>query len=161
MGKTAIFDASKELIDPTLGPATLHNCTAAAVRRAARRVTQVFEDSLNPLGLTLPQYSVLANLLLADGASVTELAARLVVDRTTLTRNLGPLRRAGWIRLEPGADGRSRAVRLTRDGRRLLEQAVPAWHAAEVTIRAMLGETLAGDLRAACDRAVAVLGEER
>ncbi|NQW11689.1 MAG: MarR family transcriptional regulator [Alphaproteobacteria bacterium] len=160
MGKTAIIDASKEPIDLGAGPAELNRCTAAAVRRAARRVTQVYDEALKPLGLTLPQYSVLANLLLIDGASVTELAAQLVVDRTTLTRNLGPLSRSGWVRLEPGADGRSRAVRLTDTGRLILASAVPAWQGAEVRIRAMLGETLAGDLRAASDQTVAALDRE-
>lgn len=160
MGKTTIIDESKEPIDLGAGPAELNRCTAAAVRRAARRITQIYDEALKPLGLTLPQYSVLANLLLIDGASVTELAAKLVVDRTTLTRNLGPLSRSGWIRLEPGADGRSRAVRLTDKGRQILKRAVPAWQAAETRIRAVLGESLATDLRAASEQAVATLERE-
>lgn len=160
MGKTVIIDASKEPIDLGAGPARLNHCTAAAVRRAARRVTQIYDEELKPLGLSLPQYSVLANLLLIDGASITDLATRLLVDRTTLTRNLGPLSRSGWVRMEPGADGRSRAVRLTDEGRRKLERAIPAWQGAEVRIRTMLGEGLAADLRAASEQAVATLEED-
>ena len=114
-------------------------CTGAALRRASRRLTQFYDDAMKPTGLRLTQYSVLNALAQAEDPSITDLAETLMMDRTTLTRNLRPLELAGWVRLGPGADARSRAVTLSEDGRRVLEAARPVWRQAEIAVRERLG----------------------
>lgn len=114
-------------------------CTCAKVRRTARRLTQAYDRALQPLGLRLTQYSVLANLEQAGPLSVTDLAALLAMERTTLTRNLGPLSQAGWITVGPGPDRRSRTVALTEAGRAVVQRAQPLWREAERSLRRALG----------------------
>ena len=136
-------------------------CTCAALRRAARRLTRAYDRALKPAGLRLTQYSLLANLARTaggeDGLSVTELARRLAMDRTTLTRNLRPLEAAGWIRVAPGPDRRSRAVILTAEGRRVFQAAQPLWQDAERSFRRSLGREDAAELRRLLDAAMGSL----
>ncbi len=129
-------------------------CTCAVLRRTARRVTQAYDRALRPAGIKLTQYSVLANVLRDGGLSITELAERLAMDRTTLTRNLRPMERAGWIEVGPGPDRRCRAVRITASGRRLFEAAFPLWQAAERGFRRSLGRDTAAELRRLLDVAL-------
>ena len=89
-------------------------CTCAHLRRTARRLTQAYDKALRPSGLRLTQYSVIANVVRANGLSVTDLAARLSMDRTTLTRNLRPLEAAGFIRIEPSKSPTSDAAPTSR-----------------------------------------------
>ncbi len=134
-------------------------CTCAALRRAARRLTRAYDRALKPVGLRLTQYSVLANLARAEGGlSVTDLARRLAMDRTTLTRNLRPLEAAGWLRVAPGPDRRSRAVVLTADGRSVFETAQPLWQDAERRFRQALGREEAAELRRLLDAAMGSAG---
>ena len=137
-------------------------CTCAALRRTARRLTRAYDRALRPTGLRLTQYSVLANLTRAEGEgrglTVTDLAGRLAMDRTTLTRNLRPLEAAGWLRVSPGPDRRSRAVEITEEGRRVLEEAKPLWQAAERTFRQALGREEAAELRRLLDAAMGSAG---
>jgi DNA-binding MarR family transcriptional regulator len=129
-------------------------CTCAALRRATRRLTQAYDLALKPAGLRLTQYSVLANLSRTGGLSITDLAQRLAMDRTTLTRNLRPLERAGWVRIAPGPDRRSRAVEITDQGRRVFEAAQPLWQDAERAFRSSLGRENAAALRRLLDAAM-------
>ena len=114
-------------------------CTCAALRRTARRMTQIYDDALKPTGLKLTQYSLLATLAQAGDPSITDLAERMMMDRTTLTRNLRPLQSAGWVRLGKGEDKRSRMVVLTAEGEWALESARPLWRQAVKSICAKLG----------------------
>jgi DNA-binding MarR family transcriptional regulator len=129
-------------------------CTCAALRRTARRLTQAYDRVLKPSGLRLTQYSVLANLSRTGGLSITDLARRLAMDRTTLTRNLRPLDAAGWLRISAGPDRRSRAVEITEAGRRVCERAKPLWQEAESAFRKTMGREQAATLRRMLDAAM-------
>jgi DNA-binding MarR family transcriptional regulator len=100
---------------------------------------------LAPAGIGAAQFGVLVAVAGRDGASLTELAQSLDMDRTTLTRNLRPLERAGHLRLAAGADKRSRAVGITAEGRAVLARARPLWRNAQRVVAESLG---AGDLAA-------------
>ena len=132
-------------------------CTGAALRRATREMCQFYDRALRPVGLTLNQYSLLRNAALTPGASITELAARLAMDRTTLTRNLGPLEKSGWIEVCAGPTKRSRAICLTKRGRALLEEAIPVWRRAEEDIRQILGSDESRVLRDLLERSMRAL----
>lgn len=135
------------------------HCTCAVLRRTARRVTQAYDRALRPAGIKLTQYSVLANVRRDGGLSITELAERLAMDRTTLTRNLRPMERVGWIEVGPGPDRRRRAVRITAAGREVFEAAFPLWQAAERGLRRGLGRDTAAELRRLLDVALQQAGE--
>ncbi len=77
-------------------------CTCAAVRRLARRITHVYDRHLAELGLRITQYSLLSNVRARPGLPMGDLAQRMGMDRSTLTRNLRPLVAAGWVRTGRG-----------------------------------------------------------
>jgi DNA-binding MarR family transcriptional regulator len=134
-------------------------CTGAVIRRASRRVTQVYDDVLKPLGLKLTKYSLLANIHEMDGPSVTDLADRMDMDRTTLTRNLAPLRTAGWVQMGPGTDRRRRSIRLTTDGEAMLAAARPVWREAELRIRDVVGVSRTAEVRRLLGETIRAIGE--
>ncbi len=125
------------------------------LRRTARRVTRIYDRALRPAGVRLTQYSVLANVAHTGGLSISELAERLEMERTTLTRNLRPLVRAGWVIVARGNDRRQRSVGLTQAGRQVYAAAYPLWQAAEQHLREALGhdaEALRGLLDATLEQ---------
>src|SRR6202045_1598607 len=93
------------------------DCNCLAVRQAARYITQFYDRYLGAAGLRTTQYGILARLKRQGPMSINTLAAELVVDRTTLGRNIRPLERDGLIAIEPDpSDGRSKILRLTKAG---------------------------------------------
>ena len=117
------------------------DCACFNLRKAARAVTQLYEAALAPSGIHATQFSVLVALAVADGAPLSRVADGLVMDRTTLTRNLRPLARRGWVRIEAGEDRRERNLSLTRSGRAALERALPLWQRAQERLHAQVGDT--------------------
>lgn len=105
-----------------------------------RAVTQHYDDALRPVGLRITQFSVLGGLLEGD-ARVRDLAEKLAVDDTTLTRSLRTMESNGWIRTRPGEDRRERIVSITADGKALLTKAEPLWRHAQESIAAKISTT--------------------
>ena len=103
-------------------------------------VTQAYDTALQAAGLKATQFTVLAALENRGDLPLTRLADALVMDRTTLTRNLKPLVRRRLIRIEQEEDRRVRNVSLTVKGRRVLEKARPRWEQAQARISASLGQ---------------------
>jgi DNA-binding MarR family transcriptional regulator len=131
-------------------------CTAACVRRFTRRVTAFYEPFLAPAGVTLSQYSLLSNL--GDVAqSQTELADRLEMDRTTLTRNLKPLLDRRWAAVTTGDDARQRLIHLTPAGRRQRAGARERWKVAQQALEKTLGHELVTRLHHELDMALSKL----
>ena len=114
-------------------------CTCFRLRRASRRVTQVYDHELAAVGLSLNQYSILRRSE-REPRVLGELADELGMDRTTLTRNLSPLVDAGLLETVRGRDARRRMIGLTPSGRDRLAAAKPCWQRAQATLDAMLGQ---------------------
>lgn len=127
-------------------------CTCALIRRSARRITQIYDAALQETGLRITQYSILANVDDRKDLSITDLAKLLVMDRTTLTRNLRPLQRDGLVQLDDGPDRRSKALHLTSKGRKALAQARPLWEAIEATVRGIVADDELTQLRSLLKR---------
>jgi DNA-binding MarR family transcriptional regulator len=108
-------------------------CACYNLRRASRAVSQVYDAYFEPVGLKSTQFTVLAALAYesAGRPTVTDLARTLVLEQSSLSRNLAVLEREGWIKLAPGTDKRERRVVLTRAGRAALARGYPAWQAAQ------------------------------
>lgn len=115
-------------------------CACANLRRAARLVTQLYEEALRPAGITGPQFTLLQALKLARGALQKQLAEILGIDSTTLTRNLALLEKRGWLRAEPAPDRRAMRLGLTAAGEKKYEQALPYWQSAQKQLRRALGD---------------------
>jgi DNA-binding MarR family transcriptional regulator len=125
-------------------------CFVGAARKASRRLTQFYDDALEPCGLRSTQYTILADLAgLASPPTLAELARALVSDRSAVGHNLRPLIRDGYLSLEPGAgDRRERRIHLTARGQSKHGEAWPLWHAAQNEFLAVYGENHSESLRA-------------
>ena len=125
-------------------------CVGFNLRRASRAVAQHFDRALAPLGLRSTQFTLLAAVALAGPVGTSQLAHKLVMDRTTLTRNVRLLRDAGLIEIQPGRGGREVHYTLSDEGRDALAHAIPVWRAAQDSIVQAFGEdhwpTMVGEL---------------
>lgn len=136
-------------------------CTCLRLRKAARRVSQIYDQQLEPLGLTITQYGLLAHVKRFDGIGIGALAEMLIMDPTTLTRNLRPLEQARYVAVVPDpADRRRRTVTLTRDGRAVLSDALPLWRQAQAHVVSLVGRQRLQALKASLDQALERLGSE-
>ena len=118
------------------------DCSCFNLRRAARRVTQIYDHALAPSGLKATQFSLLAVLEGAgaeEGIVMTRLAGILGMDRTTLTRNLGVVERDGLVTVRTGDDPRSRLVALTKAGLAAFNNAAPHWAKVQAELSRHLG----------------------
>jgi len=106
---------------------------------ASRAVTQLFDETLQPSGLRSTQLVILISVATMDSSSVVQLARQLVMDRSTLARNLKPLQRQNLIKIVPGDDRRTRVVTLTARGRAALKKALPLWEIAQTRFIKRLG----------------------
>ncbi|WP_340151163.1 MarR family transcriptional regulator [uncultured Sneathiella sp.] len=115
-------------------------CICLRFRKAARRVSQIYDQHLEPYGITITQYGLLGHIRRFEGISVGALAEKLVMDPTTLTRNLRPLERKGFVLMIPDEkDRRSRNLSLTTSGYEALVAARPGWDTAQEKIGNVLG----------------------
>ncbi len=113
-------------------------CTALNLRKASRVVTKLFDDVLRPVGLRSTQLPILVTLRLLGPTTMRQLSAELVMNATTLTRNLRPLLKRGMVQVLAGEDRRTREISLAEPGRKLLQEAVPLWEDAQgITVDSM------------------------
>jgi DNA-binding MarR family transcriptional regulator len=128
--------------DPALGP-----CACSQLRRTSRAVSTLYDEFLSSSGLTVTQYALLASIGRAERISRTALAAKLGMERTTLTRNLRPLEREGLVGEKPGSDRRERVLQLTASGQKRLDRSFPLWEAAQRAFFAEFGQDRFEELR--------------
>jgi DNA-binding MarR family transcriptional regulator len=121
-------------------------CICLHTRMAARAVTRAYDAALAPLGLEGTQFTLLSAIAVDPTRSVTAMADRLALERSSLSRNLSLLRARGLI---APMDGRGRAVRyaVTEAGLALIEAALPAWDAVQRRLEKEIGENGWAELR--------------
>src|SRR5260221_12564694 len=125
------------------------NCNCLAFRQAARHITQFYDRFLAPAGLRTTQFSILAKLRRLGPMTINALAAELVMDRTTLGRNILPLKREGLIAIAQGrTDRRSKELRLTTSGAERLRAAAARRSEAQRRFETVFGGKRASALRA-------------
>jgi DNA-binding MarR family transcriptional regulator len=115
-------------------------CACANLRRAARIVTQRYDQQLQPAGIKATQFTLLQALTRTGSISQGNLGELLGLDSTTLTRTLALLRRNGWIQTEPGQDRREVRLTLTAEGKRKYLSALHYWRSAQRQLRRVLSE---------------------
>jgi DNA-binding MarR family transcriptional regulator len=134
MSERTMATAKNQVIETIAG-----TCIAVRLRLLNRVVTSFYDEALHPLGLKVSQLNILvvtAKLGLARPATVCQI---LQLDVSTLSRNVERIRARGWLEVLAGEDARTQHFRLTKEGRRLVERAVPAWEEAQRRATELLG----------------------
>jgi DNA-binding MarR family transcriptional regulator len=134
----------------------LSSCVCHKTRMAMRCVTRAYDEALRPLGLRATQLLLLVAIAAKGAMSISALAEALGMDRTTLTRNLGPLEKEGLIRRGDEGWRRSRALVVTPAGHALMTEAIPLWKGAQRALRTKLGQKDWPIVNAGLDRLIAV-----
>jgi DNA-binding MarR family transcriptional regulator len=127
-----------------------NRCNCGALRKASRRMSQLYDSALASCGLKSTQFAMLTEIDRwgAEPPTIRQLAEALVMDQSTIGQNLRPLEREGLIALvQDEADRRSRRVKLTKAGRARIIAALPLWNAAQARFEGGFGQGAAADLR--------------
>jgi DNA-binding MarR family transcriptional regulator len=136
-------------------------CICMRVRRTSRALSRLYDENLRPTGLQASQLTLLgaaAALGDAGGANMGKMADVLGMDRTTLTRNVRPLEKAGLLRVaRDPADARARIVLLTRAGEQAIEEAFPLWEKSQKQVRSLLGASQVENLHEHLKRTLAIV----
>src|SRR4029077_18545556 len=106
-------------------------CVCTAARRRSRDLTRAFEKAMRGSGVRATQFTLLTTLIQTGPLSTTRLADFLGLERTTLTRNLGPLVRDGFVQVDEGEDRRVRKAAITPAGEEAARRAFPFWKKAQ------------------------------
>ena len=115
-------------------------CACGHLRKAARVTSLLFDEAFRDVGLTNAQCSLLINISRFEPVSVTELAARMHMDQTTVTRNIKILEKNRLVEsFKDAGDARKKLVTLTPLGKSRLDSAKPGWQRAQTFIEEKLG----------------------
>ncbi|CAN7671856.1 MarR family winged helix-turn-helix transcriptional regulator [Variovorax paradoxus] len=123
-------------------------CTYTTAHQLARLVRQHYDAELGAIGLRATQYRLLVEILAHGPVRPCDLAERMSLSPSTLTRNLKPLIAAGWVDLGPGLDGRTRSVCITAAGRGKCAEGRPRWSLAQAKVHRLIGSRQVGALHA-------------
>ncbi|WP_340647147.1 MarR family winged helix-turn-helix transcriptional regulator [Phenylobacterium sp.] len=130
-------------------------CTASRLRKAARLASQVYDAALSPWGLTTGQFGMLGAIAQMKGARLAEMAERLAMDPSTLSRGINPLIRQGLVAYEPDpTDRRAKRLRATAKGKALHKAARTGWRQAQDEVKLALGPDTVTRLNQALDEAI-------
>jgi len=132
-------------------------CSSFKLRQLTRRVSQHFDHIVGSAGLKTTQYSLLSHIAKLGPVRPGELAAAMEMDASTLTRNLQPLLKQGWVEVGPGDDGRSRLVQVTDAGRVKRAEAQRDWKRAQLAFNEQMGDARVVRLHALIDECLALM----
>ena len=134
----------------TKQPKSACNCTS--LRKATRRVSQLYDSALEPCGLRITQRAILNHIARSGTPPLGELAEALVMDRGALTHNLKPLQRDGLVEINVDPDDRrNRLIALTAAGRKKLAESEALWKRAQQGFEAAFGAPKSASLRKALE----------
>ena len=124
-------------------------CNATALRKASRRMTQLYDSALEPTGLRSTQFAILVELARRSEGPPTmaELADAMVLDRSALGHNLRPLERERLIALQEGSDRRQRLIVLTSAGKAKYREGLRRWQVAQDRFEQVFGRSESAALR--------------
>src|SRR5690349_13087507 len=108
-------------------------------REAARKITRLYDSSMQDSGVRITQFTILSQLMLRGEMPIGKLAGLLGMERTTLTRNLALLEAEKWIAVRAGDDPRARMIAITAPGKAAVRRAFPYWSKAQAHVGELLG----------------------
>jgi DNA-binding MarR family transcriptional regulator len=115
-------------------------CTCSELRKAARAITLLYDNAFKSSGLLSTQFGLLQVIYNIDSIRISDLADKLAMDRTTLTRNLSILERHGFIEISQGKDHRTRIVKATQKGRNVVSKTTLLWNEVQHKVKQKMGE---------------------
>ena len=115
-------------------------CTCFNLRKATRAITLIYDQALRPSGLRTSQFLLLTEIKVSAPITIKPLAAKMLMHRTALARNLKLLEKKGLIKIEPGHDRRARMICLAVGGQKRLNRAYPFWQQAQRKIARHFGK---------------------
>lgn len=116
------------------------DCMCGNLRMASRALTAVYDEHLKPSGLTSNQLAVLWPIVAMEPTPMSEIARNVVMDKTTVSRNVAGLQALGLVEIQPGDDARLRLVSTTAKGRHAFALAMPAWESAQEAVAKTFGK---------------------
>lgn len=122
-------------------------CYCTNLRQAARAVSALYDETLEPLGLRVTQYSLIAHVMRMEPVTFKDLSKATRLERTTLVRNIELLRKRDLITEAPEPAGKAELLCLTEKGRNALDQGFPLWQKAQAAVKALLGPDEAATLK--------------
>jgi DNA-binding MarR family transcriptional regulator len=138
---------NKPTIDTIAG-----ECIAVRLRMLNRVITNIYDNALRPLDLKVSQMNILVAAAKMATVRPLEICEYLHLDVSTLSRNVERMKVRGWLEVVPDEDGRSQPFRLTSQGRKLLEKAIPAWSEAQQQVKKVFGDGFVEQLNQAVKR---------
>ena len=127
-------------------------CIAVRLRMLNRVITNIYDNALRPLDLRVSQMNILVAAAQMGTVRPLDVCEYLHLDVSTLSRNVDRMKARGWLEVVPDKDGRAQPFRLTPQGRKLLETAVPAWRGAQQQVKQVLGNGFVAQLNQATKR---------
>jgi DNA-binding MarR family transcriptional regulator len=135
-------------------------CTNLKLRQLSRAVSRHYDAYVSATGLKNTQYSLLSHVLLMGPVRPSDLAARMRLEVSTLSRNLQLLVASGGVSISPGEDARSRLLEVTEAGRAKRAEGQRAWKQAQLALNQRLGTERVAALHALLDDCLAVLDDD-
>jgi len=135
-------------------------CLAVRTRLLNRTVTNIFDEALRPLKVKVSQLNVLVVVTKRGPVSPGDVARRLNMEKSTLSRNVERMRTRGWLKVSEGDTGRQQILEIAPAGRKLIEKSLPYWKQAQAQTEAMLGQRGARSIHSAADTVWARLGRK-
>jgi len=125
----------------------LPQCSCSSLRSATRALSLAFDEALRPSGIRVTQFAILSGLAVIGELPLSTLADLMVMDRTTLGRNLKPLQRDELVEINIGTDRRERLVSITPSGRKTFMRAMPLLEDVQRRFEKKVGKREAKELR--------------
>lgn len=133
-------------IDRSVALNISRSCVGFNIRKAARRIGNIYDRAFGKVGIRNTQFSVMMGAAIQDKIPISQMASILVMDRSTLSRNARLLAGKGYLRLENGIDRREQLISLTDEGWLLLEQAIPIWQQTQSELESSFGSEWLNEL---------------
>lgn len=149
---------TRSSVQPAVTPvARPSGCTNFKLRQLLRAVARHYDAELAQAGLKGTQYALLGHIVRLAPVQPAELARRMGLDASTLTRNLRVLIDEGWVIQGPGKDARSRLIEATASGRARFDEATRYWKRAQKSLNERLGIEQVAALHALIDHSLPLL----
>ena len=131
-------------------------CVIARVRILNRIITNMYDTALRPFGVKSSQMNILVVTGTSDSTTPGNICKRLKMEVSTVSRNVERMRARGWIEtIEDHDDGRAHSLKLTEEGRRMIERVKPAWEETQERVKELLGPTCVRSLMTTVQRIAA------
>ncbi len=135
-------------------------CIAVRIRLLNRTVTNIFDEALRPLGVKVSQLNVLMVVARRGPISPGDVARRLNMEKSTVSRNVDRMKARGWLKVSEGDSGRKQILEVGSAGRKLIEKSLPFWKKAQAQTEALLGRQGARSIHRAANTVWARLGRK-